>query len=335
MPAVTKAKPLIPIQGARVEFPFLPPIDEPIYLGTIQNKGVYVANDLVAAVYIDETIDNDLCGEISLSRKKKITYKNGAFYLDRDRVVLESTDHSFLVKSLMESYITFDGKPLTLKGGILDELAKIERLISKFHFNLVSQYLDGSFFIMRTFADNYDNDVLKIVNRDWVILVALDSVPDGCLFIPSFYDALLIVGSKPFRVGFDSHGRLVFFTADTAVIIPNLKNKGLAGMCTEATLSKYDADCGVVVSRELDNVITLCGRQCRHRFTGKIESLLSKEKTSTPIVNELATGKCKWKRSENQKTVNIGGVNLRIVAECEKLRGYENERVKVIGRQPI
>ena len=326
----TKARLLIPITGVEVEFPVIPTEeDKKIYVGAFQGKGVYIASETVAVFYRDSGVEDDLNGEVKVDRRRKVTFKNGVFYLGKQEIKVEITDASYTVKNYMEGYIESDGD--ALDSDVLYSLLKRGYVVDRPYLGFVRQHQNGKFSVMKTFAENYDNGILKIEDGKCVILIAIDSVPEEYVFDPAFYDALAIVGSKPFRVGFDSHGRFVFFTTDTAVIMPSLANKSFAGMCTETSFSKGDADCGLVVSEKLDNVMTLCRKHCL-KFTEKMDSLLNKKTTSTPIVNELSSGTCKWKKAKEQKNFNIAGVGLKLVAECRGLKGYENKRVKVIGR---
>ena len=332
MPA--RAKPLIPVPKGlvEVEFPTLLPVSDHIYLGMFSGKGVFAANELTAVFQKDETVELDLHGELRLNRRKKIAYKSGAFFIGESELLLSPTDNSLLVTNLMEGYIESTGEPLRSGGfeSLLSELAGKSLLIGRDYLDLIREHSNGSLFShMKTLADGYDNEVLKVVNKDCMVFTCLYDIPEGFIFDTAFYDALMVVGSKPFRVGFDAHGRLVFFTTNTAVIVPNLKNEKLAGRCTQDTFSRHDSECGVVVSDSLDTAMAVCSEKVLP-IGEKISSLLDKKSTSTPLIGELATGKGKWRRLESEKRISRGSVELRLAAECGRLEGCKLKNIKVI-----
>ncbi len=325
MPAVAKARPLIPLKESEIEFPVIP-LDKSLYAGTVQREGVFIATELITVLH-KTPVESDLNGVLVVDKRKKISYRDGKFYLGKKEASIKATSESYTVRMLMEGYLQSEGEALS--GNVLEELLNRRHIVSKPYLGFVNQFKDAEFSLMETLAENYSNGVLKIENNEWVVLIAVDAVPEGWTFSLAFYDALSIVGSKPFRVGFDSHGRLTFFTTDTAVIIPDMVNEELAGLCTQITLGKADADCGIVISKELDKVMILCGGYYLS-ITDRIESLLDKKSTSTPVINELATGRCKWQKVKDVKKVKRGGIDLEAVAKCRNLVGLKGERVKVI-----
>ena len=330
MPATTKAKPLIPLKTKDVEakFPIIPTVDDKnIYVGAIQGSGVFIATELMAVLYKNLNIEDDLNGIISVGGRKKLSYKNGEFYLGKEKVSIKTADKSYTIRMLMEGYLQSDGE--LLGGNVLKELLSRRHIVFRPYLSFIDKYKNAKFSIMKTLAENYNNSVLKIENDEWVVLIAVDTIPEGYTSSLAFYDALSIVGSKPFRVGFDSYGRLAFFSTDTAVIVPDIVNKDLAGLCTQITLGKDEANCGIVISKELDKVMVLCGEYYLN-ITDKIGSLLDKKLTSTPVVNEIATGKCKWQKASEQKIINLSGIELMLVAECKELEGYKKDNIKVI-----
>lgn len=330
MPAATKAKPLIPLKTKDVEakFPVIPTVDDKnIYVGAIQGSGVFIATELMAVLYKSLDIEDDLNGIISVGSRKKLSYKNGEFYLGKEKASIETTDKSYTVRMLIEGYMQSEGDALS--GNVLEELLNRRHVVFRPYLSFIDKYENAKFSIMKTLAENYNNSVLKIENDEWVVLIAVDTIPEGYIFDFAFYDALSIVGSKPFRIGFDSYGRLAFFSIDTAVIVPDVVNKGLVGLCTQVALGKDEANCGIVISKELDKVMVLCSEYYLN-ITDKISNLLDKKLTSTPVVNEIATGKCKWQKASDQKLIDLNGIELMLVAECKELEGYKKDNIKVI-----
>ena len=328
MSVAVKARPLIPIKGVNVEFPIIPlGEDKNLYVGTIQGKGVFIATELMAVLYKTTAVEDDLNGIVTADKRKKLFYKDDKFYLGKKETDINTTDKSYTVRMLMEGYIQPGGEPL--EGNILESLLTRRYIVNRQYLNFIKQYKNAKFSLMKTLAENYNNSVLKIENKEWVVLIAIDTIHDGYTFSLAFYDALSIMGSKPFRVGFDSYSRLAFFSTDTAVIVPDIVNKELASLCTQVTIGKDEANCGIVISENLDKVMVLCGEYYLN-ITDKIGSLLDKKLTSTPVINEIAVGKCKWQKASEQKIINLNGIELMLVAECKGLEGYKKGNIKVI-----
>ncbi|AEA33629.1 hypothetical protein [Hippea maritima] len=328
MRAAVKSKPLFQTQESiEHDLPVLrSDADGYLFVGTIPDQGVYITNNSIVILIRDSFIEESIFGAAKISGRKRITYKNRGFYLKDDRIELNRTELSQDARMAIENYLTMDLiTPLESKGinGIVEEFEKKGFALCWENFNLLKQYCPNGkteFSYAFTLAAGANCYALIGKSSDYVVISNFCSIPEGYLSDSSFLKALVILGNKSYRAGYDSHGRLVLFSSDTAVTFPDIQNREMAGLCTEEPLDNY-IYCGLTVSKDGKTIGDPCiGKWLE--FNDKIENLLSKSATSTPLVSELCSDKATWKEVKQGDVNTINGINFRLTAKSEKLAKY-------------
>ncbi len=331
----TTPQPLIPFTTKTLnidnEFFTYKSIHETVFYGSVEGRGFYFGDDAFMAFIKNENVKKTVHFEFEGGLKQyKVKYENGAFFNGSEKMVGKTTRISARVNRLVEQYLDVDGIPMQKKSieGIENCLVGEGMYMCREYKDTLSKYIDDktTFEFTNTLADGFDNNVLKLQNDSVMIVAVLGGFVgnnNNFFYSPVISLALDILPGRIFRAGFDYKGRFVLFTNNTAVILREIKNKELAGVCTEL-LDKDMSFCCLLIGKKKNAVKGVCDKLI-YPINTQMDSLLDKKNTTTPIVKELRYGKSKWQKLDIGKTIRRSGVNFTPVAQTDELIGYENK----------
>jgi len=333
-----KLLPLIPSETViQIQLPIIPPDEnKKLYLGTIPNAGVYITNNFTAIIIKNNEVKDNIYGEVKVTKQTKILFRNGTFYSSSKKEIdLSQSELADSARNAIEDYVSLDiFTPFqsTNVEFLIEEMEQNNMVFCFSTYDVLKKYcpVEAEFSWAGTLSEGADNLVLKAENKDYIVLSVFCKAEEKI-----HYDSTLYTFARSFkrhfRVGYDSHGRLTFFTTDTAVIFPHIVNKELKSMCSTSSVDAKSSICTMAVTEDRKRVGDPC-TSWWFNINSKMEDELNKSSFVSPVTVELAEGKSRWRKVKTGRTIKYGGVEFKLVAETDKLEGYvsDEKRVKLL-----